>query len=76
MLPPAGRVLDQEPISEILEQGNWQAKTTIFCICSNIWPLARPNIAGEGSGLLKTYWARRLCWPAARKLRNSGHPKS
>ena len=41
-------------------------------IFSNIWPLARPNIAGEGSGLLKTYWARRLCWPAARKLRNSG----
>ena len=22
--------------------------------------------------MLKTYWARRLCWPAARKLRNSG----
>ena len=26
----------------------------------------------EGRFLLKTYWARRLCWPAARKLRNSG----
>ena len=27
---------------------------------------------GEARFLLKTYWARRLCWPAARKLRNSG----
>ena len=26
----------------------------------------------QGRFLRKTYWARRLCWPAARKLRNSG----
>ena len=31
------------------------AKTSFFIMFSNIWPLARPNIANEGSGVLKTY---------------------
>ena len=49
-----------------------RAKTRIS---SNIWPLAQPNIAREGCGMLKTYWARRLCWPPAGKLQNSGIQK-
>ena len=31
-------------------------KRQFFCIFSNIWPLARPNIAREKPWLPKTYW--------------------
>ena len=55
---------------------NKEAKTIFFCIFLNIWPLARPNIAKEKSGLLKTYWKAGWHWPLAGKHPNSGHPKS
>ena len=37
-------------------------KTYNFCIFSDTWPLA-PNIAKEGSGLLKTYVQAGWHWP-------------
>ena len=63
-LPQPRGVIDR-PILELLTLGKKRLKTlkTIIFL----------NYSGFGmSLLLKTYWARRLCWPPAGKLWISG----